>query len=39
MGSTFHIGRNYKIYLFFHKQSLEFRNALFGVRILLNTHS
>jgi len=39
VGSNFHNGLNYKIYLFFHKKSLEFREVLFGVHILLNTNS
>ena len=36
---NFHSGRNYKINLFFHKKSLEFREVLFGGHILLNTNS
>jgi len=31
VGTMFQNGRNYKIYLFFHKKSLEFQEVLFGV--------
>ena len=39
MGSNFHNGSNYKIYLFFPKKSLKFREILFRVHMLLNTKS
>ena len=32
-------GLNYKIYLFFYKNSLEIQKVMFGVYILLNTSS
>ena len=37
MGSNVHNGHNYKIYLFFHKKSLEFWEVLSGAHILSNT--
>ena len=36
LGLNFH---NYKTYIFFHKKSLEFREILFRVHILLNINS
>ena len=39
VGSNIHKGRNYNIYPFFHKKSLEFQEVLFGVHISLNTNS
>jgi len=39
VGSNFHNSLNHKIYLFFHKKSIEFKEVLVGVIILLNTTS
>jgi len=38
VGSNFHNGCNYEIYLFFHTESLDFREVLFRIHSLLNTY-